>query len=68
MGEVQSDNTRDNSDDSDMRQIETILSVSHCPRWQRQVQSRVAVADGFANKQRQCKRSFSFEAKVLPSF
>jgi hypothetical protein len=35
--------------------IEVILSVLHRPRWPRQVKSCVTVADGFANKHRQCK-------------
>jgi hypothetical protein len=39
--------------------IETIPSVSCRPRWPRQVQSNVAVADGFANKHRQCKWSIT---------
>jgi hypothetical protein len=34
--------------------IETILTVSHHPRWPRQVQSGVAVDDGFANEHCQC--------------
>ncbi len=38
-------------------EIEMTLSLLHCPRWPRQAQSCVTVADGFAYKCRQCKRS-----------
>jgi hypothetical protein len=38
--------------------IETILTVSHHPRWPRQVQSGVAVADGFDNEHCQCNDPF----------
>jgi hypothetical protein len=37
--------------------IETIQTVSHRPRWPRQVQSSVAVTDRFANECCQCKPS-----------
>jgi hypothetical protein len=36
-------------------EIEMILSMWNRPRWPREVQSCVAVADSLANKCRQCK-------------
>jgi len=47
-----------------------ILSLSHCPRWSRQVRSVAQncqrwckIADSFSNKLRQCKRSIMDEEK-----
>ncbi len=47
--------------------IETIITVSHRPRWPRQVQSGVAVADGFTNQCRQCKWSFNVKSHSIQS-
>jgi len=41
----------------DAMQVEMILSLLRRPRWTKQVLLRVIVADSFANKLRQCKRS-----------
>jgi hypothetical protein len=52
--------------------IEMILSVSCYPRWPRQVQLHVAVANGFANKCHQCKWSIknnlTADGILLPSW
>ncbi len=40
-------------------------SLLHCPRWPRQVQSCVTVADGFANNCRQCKRPVWTQSVVM---
>jgi hypothetical protein len=44
-------------------EIEMILSMSQRPRWPRQVQSCVAVTDGFANKRRLCKQFIMHKMK-----
>jgi hypothetical protein len=46
------------------QKIEMILSLSHHPRWTRQVQSFVTVAGVIANKCHQCKWAFGLSVQL----